>query len=75
LLCSVQDDGIGREKAMEIKRQNRIKHKSAGMNITEKRLELINSVHKSTLNYKIIDLKENGVATGTRVEFNIPLYQ
>lgn len=74
LLCSVQDDGIGRAAAERIKRQHRIKHKSAGMDITQKRLELMNSVHKNEMKHRIIDLQHpDGTAAGTRVEFNIPI--
>lgn len=76
LLCSVEDDGIGREAAEQIKNQHRIKHKSAGMDITQKRLELMNSVHKNEMKHRIIDLKDAaGNATGTRVEFNIPIVE
>ncbi len=71
LLCVVEDDGVGREKALEFKKG---KHESSGLSITKERLEIINSTRKSNLSVKIIDLKDDeGNATGTRVEIHIPL--
>jgi ligand-binding sensor domain-containing protein len=75
LLCIVEDDGIGREKAAEIKAKSDLQHKSRGMLITQKRLELLNKQNKEQMSVDIIDLKDsNGYATGTRVELMI-LYQ
>lgn len=71
LLCVVEDDGVGREKALEFKKG---KHESSGLSITKERLEIINSTRKSNLSVKIIDLKDDaGNSLGTRVEIYIPL--
>ena len=72
LLCTVEDDGIGREKAIEIKAHSDLKHKSRGMLITQKRLELLNERDKDMVNVTITDLKDiNNVANGTKVEIII----
>ncbi len=74
IICVVEDNGIGRKKAGENKSQFRTRHKSHGMNITQTRLELLNSMSKNKLESKIIDLTdENGNAMGTRVEIYIPI--
>lgn len=71
LLSIVEDDGVGREKAMEFKKK---KHESSGLSITKERLEIINSTRKSNLSVEIVDLKDDaGEACGTRVEIYIPL--
>ncbi|MCD4746840.1 MAG: tetratricopeptide repeat protein [Bacteroidales bacterium] len=74
MLCSVIDDGIGREKAIEIKKQsNKPKHKSLGMQLTNERLALLNDKSKSNISVEIIDLKDdNDKAKGTKVELRIP---
>jgi two-component sensor histidine kinase len=74
LICTITDNGIGREKAAEIKRTMPVnKHKSLGMKITEDRLKILNEVNNSQLSVNITDLKgANGEALGTRVELFVP---
>lgn len=72
LTCVIEDDGVGREKAAEIRLQSGLKHKSKGMFITQKRLEILNRSNKDQLNVKITDLKDNqNQPCGTRVEILI----
>ncbi len=75
LICTIIDNGIGREKSSEIKRtMPGTKHKSLGMKITEDRLRIINEVSNSKLSVTITDLKdEEGNALGTKVELYIPI--
>jgi streptogramin lyase len=71
--CVVEDDGVGREKAMEIKNNSGLKHKSRGMIITKERLEILNKQIKGQISVSVFDLKdENGNAKGTKVEIIIP---
>jgi ligand-binding sensor domain-containing protein len=75
IICTIVDNGIGREKAAEIKRtMPGTKHKSLGMKITEDRLRILNEVNNSKLSVTISDLKDNaGKALGTKVELYIPI--
>lgn len=75
LICTITDNGIGREKAGEIRRTMPVKkHKSMGMKITEDRLKILNAINNSQLSVTITDLRdEKGVATGTKVELFVPL--
>ncbi|MBK9284579.1 MAG: histidine kinase [Sphingobacteriaceae bacterium] len=75
LICIISDDGIGREKASEIKRTMPVsKHKSLGMKITEDRLRIMNDASNSPLSVEITDLKnEAGLACGTEVKIFIPI--
>ncbi len=75
LFCVVQDNGIGREKAEELKAQKSANHKrSMGMQITRDRVEMINKLYNTNTTIKITDLKDQaGNAKGTRVELVIPV--
>ncbi len=75
LICTIMDNGIGREKSAEIKRTMPfIKHRSLGMKITEDRLKILNEINSSRLSVIITDLKdENNNPTGTKVELFVPL--
>jgi sensor histidine kinase YesM len=72
IFCTIEDNGVGREKAQKIKDESGIKRKSRGMLITRERLEVLNKQNVDKFAVQIIDLKdENGTAVGTRVELNI----
>jgi sensor histidine kinase YesM len=73
LLCTIKDNGIGREKSMEFKKNRVQQHKSMGMSITKERLDILNSSLNSNINAEIIDLFENGNSSGTKVQLIIPL--
>jgi hypothetical protein len=45
LLCTVEDNGIGRTKARLLKKEYLTRHKSHGIPITLKRIELFNKEH------------------------------
>ncbi|UZR99909.1 PAS domain S-box protein [Chondrinema litorale] len=70
--CVIEDDGVGRKRAMEIKGENPLGHVSVGMMLTQERLDIINkSIPVQT---KILDLVHNdGSAAGTRVELIIKI--
>lgn len=76
LLCVIEDNGIGRKRSAEINRaKNGDVHRSVGMSITKERLDIINLKHNSHLTITVTDLEdEQGHATGTRVELNLPFY-
>lgn len=72
LQCTITDDGIGRKRAMEIKKQSGLGTKSRGMLITKERLDILNKPGKEKYNVKVTDLSDGkGQATGTKVEIII----
>jgi tetratricopeptide (TPR) repeat protein len=72
LICTIIDNGIGREKAAEIRSKSAEGRKSMGLKITTDRLALLNREKGLPAVYEIEDLKdESGNATGTRVIFKI----
>jgi len=73
IMCCIEDDGIGRKKADEIKKDLRSKHKSLGLQVTKERLDLLNKQFKSDIYVNIIDLvNDEGIGIGTKVELSIP---
>jgi ligand-binding sensor domain-containing protein len=75
LICTIADNGIGRDKASEIRRTMPVKkYKSLGMKITEDRLKILNEINNSQLSVTITDLKGAGnESLGTKVELFVPL--
>lgn len=73
LKCVVEDNGIGREKAAELNQQSKeTYHESTAMRVTTDRLNLMETEDPNPP-LEIIDLRENGVASGTRVIIRLPL--
>ena len=76
LICKIEDNGIGRKKAMEIKKHDEQSSVSLGTKITEKRIDLINKLYNMNINVKYTDMEDgSGNATGTRVEVIIPVIE
>ena len=74
IVASIIDNGIGRKKAMEIKKRQGCSYKPLGMEITHDRLKILNSFRKKEMRLNIIDLhSENGEPNGTQIEISIPL--
>lgn len=72
--CTIEDNGIGRNAAMEIKKQKNGSHNSLGTKITESRLNLVSSFYGKNTKIDYTDLEdENGNPNGTRVVIYIPI--
>jgi ligand-binding sensor domain-containing protein len=72
LTCIVEDDGIGRKKAGNLK--NKIDQKiSKGISIVTERLNIINKLQKSTYRIIISNPYPEKEETGTRVIIDIPI--
>ena len=68
IVCEIDDNGIGREKAAALKSKMHIEYQSKGMNISRRRAELYN------IKQEVTDKKdEHGNATGTTITVKIPL--
>lgn len=76
LKFEVQDDGIGREQAQTINREQRKEHQSFAIKITKERLTNLNRKNKKRPSiFNIIDLKGgNNESIGTKVAFQLPCY-
>jgi tetratricopeptide (TPR) repeat protein len=74
ILCTIEDNGIGREAAKERSNKRGDNHNSLGTQITKSRLDLVNELYGTSLKTIYTDLKnEKGEPTGTRVEIHIPI--
>ena len=74
LIIQCSDNGIGRQRSMEIKSPQEKEHQSMATFITAERIKTINKKLKKKIHFEIIDLKDkSGIATGTKVIFKIPL--
>ncbi|MEZ4901158.1 MAG: histidine kinase [Spirosomataceae bacterium] len=63
----IEDNGIGRKKAAEMRSRSTVKRKSYGMDITQQRIELFNKNYPSQLSIEVFDL-QNDRQTGTLVK-------
>lgn len=74
LLCTVQDNGIGRVKSREMKVDSDIQRKSLGISLVESRLKLLNDFYGVEMYVNFTDLyNDDGSASGTRVTINLPI--
>ena len=70
--CIVEDNGVGRKRAEEVNRTQKIHKESLGIKITQERLNILNKNENGIYQMKIIDLfTESGEAAGTRVEITL----
>lgn len=71
LVFTVEDNGIGREKAKEL--QISRQHQSMATSITRERLDILSKRHKQRFNLELTDLLDStGEPCGTLVEFEMP---
>jgi len=74
LQCTIEDDGIGRRKAKELKSKTAVSRKSLGMQLTENRISLLNKHAGQHAMIEIIDMEDSsGAAKGTKVILSIPV--
>jgi sensor histidine kinase YesM len=76
LTCTIEDNGIGREKSAAIKAQKLGAQyfKSKGTNLSEQRIHLLNTLGNETAKVEFFDLRDNEQEPcGTRVVIQIPL--
>jgi putative methionine-R-sulfoxide reductase with GAF domain len=78
LLCIIQDNGVGRHRAGEIKarKMRMARYESKGVGIVQQRLDLLNEKTGKPSKIEYEDLYgQNGEPVGTRVTIWIPYYQ
>ena len=74
LKITITDNGIGREKSAELKKNKMYKKDSIGIQLTEDRLKNFSLDRKGNYSINIIDLyAEDHQSNGTKVEITIPL--
>lgn len=74
LVCTVTDNGIGFKKSREMKENSVTVHKSMALEITRKRLEVIQAFTSKTSKVEIGDVfNELGELSGTKIVLNLPI--
>lgn len=74
LVCTITDNGIGFDKSKELKEYSVSIHKSMALDITKKRLEMMESVTQKTSKVEIKEITDdNGKTIGTKVILNLPV--
>ena len=74
VICTIEDNGIGRLASEKINTSKKLNKKSMGMQITKERLDLYYKETGKIYTFNIIDLVDNtNSAIGTKVEIIFPL--
>lgn len=69
-VLSLRDNGIGRQKSMELKNRKVLKKDSLGLKMTKERIDHFNHKENSSYSFEIIDLEDqDGQPCGTEVLF------
>ncbi|HEX2900674.1 MAG TPA: histidine kinase, partial [Bacteroidia bacterium] len=72
LAIEVEDNGVGRAKATELKSRSATTQKSHGMKVTSERLDVINRLYGTEATVETTDLCDaEGHAAGTRIKLTL----
>ena len=78
LVCKIEDDGVGRERAKQIQSKSSKGYKSQGLKITEERLRTFNMISNSNIRFSIADaiqsLDNKEMDVGTLIEIKFPKF-
>jgi len=75
LVVTIEDNGIGREKAGQYKTREHIEYQSKGMSLTADRIRVINVAYGEGIKVDVTDrMDEAGRPAGTRVVMYFPLF-
>lgn len=75
LHMTVEDNGIGREEARQIKMLGNARKGGMGMRLTHDRLNLLHKIYGQEVTVLVEDLSENGKPAGTKVDIKIPNWE
>ncbi|MBC7826805.1 MAG: histidine kinase [Chitinophagaceae bacterium] len=74
LECTVEDNGVGRERAAALKSKRISSHNSVGLQVTEERLQLVSEKTGKEASVSVIDkFDESRSPAGTKVIVRLPL--
>ncbi|MGL5890297.1 MAG: sensor histidine kinase, partial [Bacteroidia bacterium] len=73
LICTIEDNGIGREKSKAIKQRQRSEYESFSGKAIHKRFEILSTAFKGDFGYVYEDLYNDNEPAGTRVTLTIPV--
>ncbi|MEZ4898940.1 MAG: histidine kinase [Saprospiraceae bacterium] len=74
VVCIIEDNGIGRAMAAELKSRSATQYKSMGISINNDRIHLLNSMNAKGISIEILDKMDDiGVPAGTKVILKMPV--
>ncbi|RKS03513.1 tetratricopeptide repeat protein [Flavobacterium sp. 102] len=73
LICTITDDGIGISKSKQMKENSMQAHKSMALEITKKRLEIMEATILKSAQIDIREIEKNNEITGTKVTLRLPV--
>jgi len=74
LICSIEDNGVGRALSAKYKNRDPVQFPSRGMELTERRIAILNSTTPSPICTAVEDIEDkDGQMAGTRVRIHFPL--
>ena len=73
LICTISDNGIGTTKSAAIKENSMKAHKSMALEITRKRLEIMEAIISKSAQIEIKEVEENNTVVGTKVTLRLPI--
>ena len=76
IICMIEDNGVGRKLAAQYKGRNLVQYQSRGMEMTAKRINMLNIMNKFPILITIEDLEDHDhKPAGTRVMIHFPLQE
>ena len=73
LVCTITDDGIGFSKSKALKENSVAAHQSMALEITRKRLEIIEATTARKANVSISEIVEDNQVAGTKITLLLPI--
>lgn len=75
LICTITDNGVGRERAKEIQERQGNHHESFALEAINKRLTILREQYGKDVGFVVNDLYEENVPTGTQVVITMPFIE
>lgn len=72
-ICTITDDGVGISKSKHLKQDSVTAHKSMALEITKKRLEIMEAITLKSAQIDIQELKNREEVVGTKVTLQLPI--
>lgn len=72
LLCIIEDNGVGRKVATQLKGLGGSNYDSRGLSLVQQRIDALNAVNSEKISIKVEDVDPSQLNTGTRVIIHLP---
>jgi two-component sensor histidine kinase len=72
IFCRIKDNGPGRAESFRIKSKQHIEYQSQGMNLTQRRVDILNTIFEEKILIEVKDIiNEKGGVAGTEVQLTL----